>query len=168
MEAENYSKGILNALTESQIERYSRQLLLTGWGSAEQVRLARAAIGVSAKAEIALRYLVGAGIGSVAVLGDEMPQDVIEDVQLLNPEVEISRLEWRSQPTLDAAIVFEEDLEGELASVLSRTATLVLVCKERVMIDSVARQLPLFLRGNTIYAQAFSAALVLEKLSGSK
>jgi molybdopterin/thiamine biosynthesis adenylyltransferase len=104
------------------LERYSRQLVLEGWGEAQQRRLQDASVlvvGAGALGSPVATYLVGAGIGRIGILdGDRVevsnlhrqhlhwtPQvgrpkahSAVEKLQLINPEVMVEPYEV----TLDA------------------------------------------------------------------
>jgi molybdopterin-synthase adenylyltransferase len=64
------------SLTESELERYSRQLLMDDWGGASQERLkaARAiVVGVGALGSPVAAYLAAAGVGQIGLVdGDEV------------------------------------------------------------------------------------------------
>jgi hypothetical protein len=83
-------------LTDSQIERYSRQIVLPGVGGRGQERLLRARIRLIAEAdylEPALGYLAGAGVGRIALGLPGIPTQREHELRLrmreLNPDVEI-------------------------------------------------------------------------------
>jgi molybdopterin/thiamine biosynthesis adenylyltransferase len=100
-------------LSESEIERYSRQLLLPGMGEAGQVRLRRATavvVGCGGLGGAAGLYLAGAGVGRLRLLDpdqvtpDNLPRQVAfrtsdlgrskvaalaEALSALNPEIEV-------------------------------------------------------------------------------
>lgn len=95
-------------LTDEQIERYSRQIILPQVGGKGQAKLLRANVllnGTGSLQEIALLYLAAVGIGTVGVLTDAEPAlfsalmpesqsiiDVLTAVpQRLNPECRIVR-----------------------------------------------------------------------------
>lgn len=56
-------------LTPEQIERYSRQLVLRGWGAREQQKLFSTSVAIDARLPSAILYLAAAGVGKIAVLG---------------------------------------------------------------------------------------------------
>jgi hypothetical protein len=80
------------ALSDRQIERYSRQIIVPGIGGRGQQRLlaARLAIGgAMADLETPLAYLVGAGVGTIFVeTAGESPLDsrMLDDLHALNPD----------------------------------------------------------------------------------
>jgi adenylyltransferase/sulfurtransferase len=74
-------------LTESQIQRYSRHILLPDIGGTGQARLlaarARLSIGEASGAQVAaLAYLAAAGVGTLIVAGDVREPVTGRDVQL--------------------------------------------------------------------------------------
>jgi hypothetical protein len=82
-------------LTDTQIERYSRQIIVPGVGGRAQERLlaARVAI-VAAPADAlgAVAYLAGAGVGRIVVhpVGDGAPyRAMLEQIGDLNPDVSV-------------------------------------------------------------------------------
>ncbi|HTE60686.1 MAG TPA: HesA/MoeB/ThiF family protein [Solirubrobacteraceae bacterium] len=67
-------------LTDAEIERYSRQLVLPEWGAAAQLALAEASvlvIGAGALGSPVALYLAGAGVGRMGIVDDD-------DVELSN------------------------------------------------------------------------------------
>jgi molybdopterin/thiamine biosynthesis adenylyltransferase len=61
------------SLTDSDLERYSRQLVLPEWSGAAQARLKSASamvVGAGALGSPALAYLAGAGVGRIGVVDD--------------------------------------------------------------------------------------------------
>lgn len=108
-------------LSDAQIERYSRQIVLPEVGAAGQQRLlatSAVVLGAGALAATAARYLVGAGIGRVSVdqaaLADELRQ--------LNPDVALG-----SEPAAraDITVAAELPLDALDAAVASRPARLI-------------------------------------------
>ena len=68
------------ALTDAEIERYSRQLVLPEWGergAARALRGERARVGAGALGSPVALYLAGAGVGRIGILDDD-------DVELSN------------------------------------------------------------------------------------
>jgi len=82
-------------LTDTQIERYSRQIIVPGIGERAQERLLAsrvATVAAPADASGAVAYLAGAGIGRIVVhpVGDSAPyRALIERVCDLNPDVSV-------------------------------------------------------------------------------
>jgi hypothetical protein len=114
-------------LTDTQIERYSRQIIVPGIGERAQERLlaSRVAI-VAAPADVsgAVAYLAGAGIGRIAVhpVGDGAPyRALIERVCDLNADVsvEIASDETPDQCDLMLALIGDA-LAAEVALRIAR------------------------------------------------
>jgi molybdopterin/thiamine biosynthesis adenylyltransferase len=69
------SEGAEDGLSDVEVERYSRQLLLPEMGEAAQLRLRRATVavvGCGALGSAAAPYLVGAGVGRVLLLDPDI------------------------------------------------------------------------------------------------
>ena len=82
-------------LSDAQIERYSRQIILPEVGAAGQQRLLAAAcavVGTGPLAATAARYLAGAGIGRLMLVGADADA-LVAELSLLNPDVEFPRLD---------------------------------------------------------------------------
>ena len=60
-----------NQLSESEIDRYGRQLLVQGWGSDAQLYLQRAVILIHEQYQEAAFYLAAAGAGKILLLGEK-------------------------------------------------------------------------------------------------
>lgn len=86
-------------LSNEQIERYSRQIILPQIGGRGQERLLAARIAIAgeiAELETPLAYLVGAGVGTIVVdaVDDEngaQGDALIDEMRGLNPEVNLRR-----------------------------------------------------------------------------
>jgi hypothetical protein len=84
------------ALSDRQIERYSRQIIVPGVGGYGQQRLLAATLaigGAMAAIETPLAYLVGAGVGTIFVeSADGLPIDssLIDDLRELNPDSRVT------------------------------------------------------------------------------
>ncbi|MDX2168488.1 MAG: ThiF family adenylyltransferase [Deltaproteobacteria bacterium] len=103
-------------LSDEQIDRYSRQIILPQVGAAGQQRLlgTRAAVhGCGALAATAARYLVGAGIGGVSVDDAELA----EELRRLNPDVAVSVAGHAG-----AALVLVADLARDALDAVAATA----------------------------------------------
>ena len=121
-------------LSELEIERYSRQLVLPEWSGEAQERLrsARAiVVGAGALGSPAATYLVAAGVGTVGVVDDgavelsnlhrqplhftpdlELPKVTTAAVKLrvLNPEVQVEEYRVRVEESNAQAIVADADV----------------------------------------------------------
>lgn len=96
----------MTELSEKDIERYSRQLLLPAWGMNEQHRISTLHAHLSPRAEAVARYLVGAGIRKISFLGRRNSQ-LEKNLQALRPDLEIS-----SADTYDFAAVYFDETES--------------------------------------------------------
>ncbi len=98
------------ALSNEQIERYSRQIILHQVGGRGQERLLAARIamvGDLADLESSLAYLVGAGVGTVRLIatGDTARQgNLIDQMRELNPEVKVGTTATAS-PDCDLVLI---------------------------------------------------------------
>jgi hypothetical protein len=102
-------------LSDEQIDRYSRQIVLPEVGAAGQERLLAASAvvhGAGALAATAARYLVGAGIGRVSV----EPAGLAEELRRLNPDVAISTDRAARADIIIAAELAPEALDAVAAS----------------------------------------------------
>jgi hypothetical protein len=112
------------ALTNDQIERYSRQIIAPGFGGTAQQKLLAARVILVADlidAEPVLAYLVGAGVGAIDLIVDGSSaaiEPVVALMRNLNSEVTVRFLEEPADP-FDLALILAAS-----ARVLDRVATL--------------------------------------------
>ena len=74
--------------TIDEIDRYARQVSLAGWGAAGQERVRAASIAIAgdgATAEMAARYLVGAGVGRLLLSSTR----IVKLIADINPHVAV-------------------------------------------------------------------------------
>ncbi len=128
-------------LDEERIDRYSRQLLIPGWGSREQERLGGIHLAVSANAPVFALYLAGAGVGRLSLLFDGR-DGLARRIRALNPLVAVD--EWTAGGSLP-----------ELTVVCAAEAALVPAPLRAVPVESI---------GPDYSAQALAAALVIKRL----
>jgi molybdopterin/thiamine biosynthesis adenylyltransferase len=122
------------ALSDDELERYSRQLVLPEWGEAEQVRLRSSSVlvvGVGALGSPVAAYLAGAGVGRLGVVdsdqievsnlhrqflhftpdvGGGKAESAAVTLRLLNPDVVVEPYPARLDESNAAAIVAGHDL----------------------------------------------------------
>lgn len=78
-------------LSDAQIDRYSRQIVLPEIGGAGQQRLLTARVAVAGAGELAatvVRYLAGAGVGHLALYGAS--RALVDELHDLNPDVAVT------------------------------------------------------------------------------
>jgi len=99
-------------LSDGQVERYSRQIIVPGIGGRAQERLLHARIvlaGDLAQIEAPLAYLIGAGVGAIDLAIADLPNEALalaERMRGLNSDVTVrSNLERGSRYDLVAAFV---------------------------------------------------------------
>ncbi|HUY19622.1 MAG TPA: ThiF family adenylyltransferase [Candidatus Binataceae bacterium] len=98
------------ALSDRQIERYSRQIIVPGIGGRGQQRLLAARLALSgamADLEAPLAYLVGAGVGTIfveAAGGPPIDSRLIDDLRELNPDSRVAAIS-ESPAQVDLAIM---------------------------------------------------------------
>jgi molybdopterin/thiamine biosynthesis adenylyltransferase len=121
-------------LSEAELDRYSRQLVLPEWSEAAQVALREAAvlvIGAGALGSPVATYLAGAGVGRIGIADDDevavsnlhrqhlhftpdvgVPKAASAAAKLafLNPEIVVEPYQVRFEPANAAALVEGQDL----------------------------------------------------------
>jgi hypothetical protein len=99
------------ALTDAQIERYSRQIIVPHLGGGGQERILASRIVIAGEArdiEAPLAYLVGAGVGTIGIrlAGEHNRLDqTIAEMRQLNSDVSVSIVDG-SFSNIDLALVF--------------------------------------------------------------
>lgn len=94
-------------LLPDEIERYSRQLLLKNWGAREQTRLKEIRGLISVRAEVLLRYLVGAGVGRIALFGSDKNSELLRSLSALNNSPHVSE---EAEGTYDFFAIFPDEI----------------------------------------------------------
>ena len=92
------------SLTDAQIERYSRQIIVPRLGGRGQERILAARIVIAGEArdiEAPLAYLVGAGVGTIAVKAAGIVEQIAE-MRELNPDVTVTN---QSKADVDLALL---------------------------------------------------------------
>lgn len=121
-------------LTPSELERYSRQLVLEGWGALQQRRLRDASVlvvGAGALGSPVAAYLAGAGVGRLGIcdddlvdlsnlhrqflhstpdLGESKAQNAVLRLSALNPETMVEPYQARFGDDNAEALVMGHDL----------------------------------------------------------
>jgi molybdopterin-synthase adenylyltransferase len=121
-------------LTASEIERYSRQLVLPEWGTAAQLAVTEASvlvIGAGALGAPVALYLAGAGVGRIGILDDDAvelsnlhrqllhftpdlgapkAESAAAKLRYLNPDIVVEPYQVRAGPENAAALVEGQDL----------------------------------------------------------
>ena len=108
------------ALSDSQIERYGRQILLPQVGGKGQERLLGAAVSISGAhrgSEEAAQYLAAAGVGHLRM--EEALREKIEpEIRARNPDVHVSA-------SLEGAVCVSSDGTDRASGALAALRTLV-------------------------------------------
>ena len=121
-------------LTDAEIERYARQLVLPEWGAAAQLALAEASvlvIGAGALGSPVAMYLAGAGVGRLGIVDDDVvelsnlhrqllhftpdvgvpkAESAVAKLRFLNPDVIVEPYQMRVDAANAAAVVEGQDL----------------------------------------------------------
>jgi molybdopterin-synthase adenylyltransferase len=144
-------------LTDAEIERYSRQLVLPEWGAAAQLALSEASvlvIGAGALGSPVALYLAGAGVGRMGILDDDevelsnlhrqllhytpdlgvaKAESAAAKLRFLNPDVIVEPYQMRVDAENAAALVEGQDLVVDCSdSFVTRYAVNAACCAARV------------------------------------
>jgi molybdopterin-synthase adenylyltransferase len=144
-------------LTDAEIERYSRQLVLPEWGTAAQLAVTEASvlvIGAGALGAPVALYLAGAGVGRIGILDDDevelsnlhrqllhftpdigVPKAESAAIKLryLNPDIVVEPYHVRAGADNAAALVEGQDLVVDCSdSFTTRYAVNAACCAARV------------------------------------
>jgi molybdopterin/thiamine biosynthesis adenylyltransferase len=127
-------------LTDAEIERYSRQLVLPEWGAAAQLAVTEASvlvIGAGALGAPVALYLAGAGVGRIGILDDDAVELSNLHRQLLHftPDVGVAKAESAAAKLryLNPDIVVEPyqvHADAENAAALVEGQNLVVDCSD--------------------------------------
>jgi molybdopterin/thiamine biosynthesis adenylyltransferase len=144
-------------LTDAEIERYSRQLVLPEWGAAAQLAVTEASvlvIGAGALGAPVALYLAGAGVGRIGILDDDavelsnlhrqllhftpdlgMPkaESAAAKLRYLNPDIVVEPYQVRAEAANAPALVEGQDLVVDCSdSFATRYAVNAACCAARV------------------------------------
>jgi molybdopterin-synthase adenylyltransferase len=144
-------------LTDAEIERYSRQLVLPEWGAAAQLALAEASVlivGAGALGSPVALYLAGAGVGRMGIVDDDAvelsnlhrqllhftpdlgvpkAESAAAKLRFLNPDVVVEPYQMRVDAGNASAIVEGQDLVVDCSdSFVTRYAVNAACCAARV------------------------------------
>jgi molybdopterin/thiamine biosynthesis adenylyltransferase len=144
-------------LTDAEIERYSRQLVLPEWGAAAQLAVSEASvlvIGAGALGAPVALYLAGAGVGRIGILDDDVvelsnlhrqllhftpdvgaakAESAAAKLRYLNPDIVVEPYQVRAEAENAAALVEGQDLVVDCSdSFATRYAVNAACCAARV------------------------------------
>ena len=154
------------ALTDSEIDRYSRQLLLKGWGEKQQLGLRQARIAISSKAKVAIRYLVGAGVGHIEIINDTfepMGTEALMELRSINSEIELSILAAEGTSSAERLVIFSDEEVDERF----RDRPALVVDKGSVSTTDRTIETPLFARSDSAFAESLAASIIILDITGS-
>jgi len=103
-------------LTSREIDRYSRQLILSNWDSKKQLRLKKLSVFICAEVPTALLYLAGLGIGNIITTDTANIKHWADHARKLNPDINISCCNQDSLPQMDCALLIGESQNNTLIS----------------------------------------------------
>jgi molybdopterin-synthase adenylyltransferase len=144
-------------LTDAEIERYSRQLVLPEWGGAAQLAVSEASvlvIGAGALGAPVALYLAGAGVGRIGIVDDDAvelsnlhrqplhftpdigvpkAESAVAKLRYLNPDVVVEPYRMRADADNAAALVEGQDLVVDCSdSFATRYAVNAACCTARI------------------------------------
>jgi molybdopterin/thiamine biosynthesis adenylyltransferase len=144
-------------LSDAEVERYARQLVLPEWGAAAQVALSEAnvlVVGAGALAAPVASYLVGAGVGRLGILdpdevevsnlhrqtlhftpdlGVPKAESAAAKLRFLNPDVVVEPYQVRMEEDNAAALIEGQDVVVDCSdSFATRYAVNAACCAARV------------------------------------
>jgi molybdopterin-synthase adenylyltransferase len=144
-------------LSDAEIERYARQLVLPEWGAAAQQAVAEASVlvvGAGALGSPVALYLAGAGVGRIGIadddavavsdlhrqllhftpdLGEPKVESAAAKLRFLNPDIVIEPYQVRVEPENAPALVEGQDLVVDCSdSFATRYAVNTACCAARV------------------------------------
>jgi molybdopterin/thiamine biosynthesis adenylyltransferase len=144
-------------LTDAEIERYSRQLVLPEWGAAAQLAVTEASvlvIGAGALGAPVALYLAGAGVGRIGILDDDevelsnlhrqllhftpdlgvpKAESAAAKLRYLNPDIVVEPYQVRAEAENAGALVEGQDLVVDCSdSFATRYAVNAACCEARV------------------------------------
>jgi len=97
------------------VDRHTRQIRLAGVGAEGQGRIARAEVavpGLGLSAEVAARYLAGAGVARIRVQDGR----AAAAARAVDPGVQVERVEGTGQAMAEAPTELEDPVARELAA----------------------------------------------------
>lgn len=144
-------------LSPTEIERYSRQLILSNWSGDFQVNLKNVRAACSSQHTSTALYLAAAGIGEIVIVGEQNPW-LLERLTNLNPEIRIA--ESNSFP--DGADVIVADHHEQTPSALKISVKLNLTNQTLNRSDQGEAQLPSI---SSLTAGSIAAGIVLKYLN---
>lgn len=90
-------------LSENEIERYSRQLMLRNWSQEKQLALKSSRIAFSPRFPTFGRYLAQAGVGNLFLFMEPNWEDSAVELSTVNPQTKIAPWQESCGPILDYA-----------------------------------------------------------------
>lgn len=155
----------MNALNQNELERYSRQLALPGFGVKEQLSLITAkvlVVGCGGLGNPVLMYLTAAGIGTIGLADDDLVQLDNLQRQVLFTEKEIGKFKvetaiQRLQPLqpLTKFVAHHEKLHSQNAKSIITPYDIVVDCTDNFEVRYVLDDACSFLRKPLIYGALY-------------